>query len=561
MKRLLGVLLAFAITLGCTSCGAAQEEIQPSDAPQETASRYSDVPADAWCAPYVEFCAQQGLLKGVGDGRFSPDTVVNNDEAMVMAARALWQSDGGQGDLPQGLTPEALVELLGEDQRQLSHPPLEDAQRLSQLWPWDGFCYLVQRCPELDFQLPDYIFDTYPATRQEFFRLLALAGRDLPAINDVAAVPGCRDESILHLYRAGVLSGADGYGSFQPQRHLTRAEAAAALARLASPELRLKFDLEPSPWTSYTLTLLGPDKDSFGIHYPVLPMADGILTLDGDKVDYPPGQLIGGTSVGDCGEYLKLTPSTGSPDWKHYTALVDQKGELPFPVWTYDDLYPLSDGTFLTVQWEESSDYETREARWYILSADGQVIRQLPSTYGASDNNWYNYNEGLCPWRDEETNLMGYVDGDGAWVIPAQWTYAGPFSHGQAVVHSKDQRGVIDTSGATVMPLALRGELYQGYVSDGCNAPMRYRWENWPCRNDRDGWLDDQGKAVPGPKTDPDIGIHPYYQNGYFSDGQTYYDLSGQQCSETFDWCGPLTADGRGFVCLDGNIYRIEFQK
>lgn len=553
MRRFLAVISAFLITLGCSSCGTTQ------GAP----AGFSDVSSEDWFAPYVEVCVEQGLLNGAGDGRFLPHEPVNNDEALVMAARALWQSDGGEGPLPAGLTPEELVELLGEDQRQLAWPPLEDAQRLSELWPWDGFCYLVRRCPELGFQLPDYSFNTYPATRQEFFRLLALAGRDLPAINDVSTVPGCRDQAILRLYRAGVLSGADSYGSFQPQRHLTRAEAAAALARLASPELRLKFDLEPSPWTGYTLTLLGADTGYFGESYPVLPMADGILTLAGDKVDYPPGQLIGGTSVGGCDEYLKLHPSTGGPDWKGYAVLVDQQGNLPLPIWTYDDLYPLSGGTFLAVHWEDSSDYETRETRWSILSADGQVIRQLPSTYGygAPDNDWYSYNEGLCPWRDEESGLMGYVDGDGAWVIPAQWTYACPFSHGQAIVCSKDQRGVIDTSGATVMPLALRGELYRGYVSDGCDAPMRYRWENWPCRNDRDGWLDDQGNAVPGPKTDPDTGRSPHYQNGYFSDGQTYYGLDGQPCSETFDWCGPLTADGRGFVGLDGNIYRIEFEK
>lgn len=556
MRKFLAVLLSLSITFCCLSCSvfSAEEAAQPSDTPQATASRYTDVPADAWCAPYVEFCAQQGLLKGVGDGRFLPDTLVNNDEAMVMAARALWQSDGGQGDLPQGLTPEELVALLGENQRQLNHPPLEDARRLSQLWPWDGFCYLVQRCPQLGFQLPDYIFNTYPATRQEFFRLLALAGRDLPAINDVAAVPGCRDESILRLYRAGVLSGADGYGSFEPQRHLTRAEAAAALARLASPELRLKFDLEPSPWTGYTLTLLGPDTGYFGANYPVLPI-DGILTLDGDKVDYPPGQLIGGTSVEECGDYLKLTPSTGSPDWKHYTVLIDEKGNLPFPVWTYNDIVPLSDGTFLTVVWGDSGEYENR---WCILSPDGQVVRQLPSTYGTPDNDWRSYNEGLCPWIDEETNLMGYVDGDGNWVIPAQWTRAWSFYRGRAVVRQDGREGIIDASGALVVPMK-HWDLTTGRVSPGSDAPMRYYWTDYSSGNS--GWIDADGQAVPGPKDNPDTGRRAYYQNGYFSDGQIYYGLDGQRCSETFDWCGPLTADSRGFVCLDGNIYRIEFQK
>lgn len=554
MRRFLAVFLALFITVCCLSCShfSADEAAQPSDPPQDAPTRYTDVPADAWYAPYVEFCTQQGLLNGVGDRRFLPKELVNNDEAMVMAARVLWQSDGGQGDLPEGLTPEALVELLGEDQRQLSYPPLEDAQRLSQLWPWDGFCYLVRRCPQLDYQLPDYSFNTYPATRQDFFLLLALAGRDLPAINDVSTVPGCRDEAVLHLYRAGVLSGADGYGSFEPQRHLTRAEAAAALARLARPELRLKFDLEPSPWTGYTLTLLGPDTGHFGLNYPVLLIEDGILTLDGDKVDCPPGQLIGGTSVEICGDYLRLTPSSGAPDWKHYAVLVDQAGNLPIPIWTYGDLAPLSDGAFLAVVWADDGQSENR---WYILSPDGQVKKQLPSTtYDPPYNDWYGYNEGLCPWTDEKTKLMGYVDGDGAWVIPAQWTYAGSFCRGQAIVGQDGRQGIIDPSGNLVVPMQ-RWDLSAGRVSPGSDAPMRYHWTDYS--SGTSGWLDDSGNAVPSPASQSEY--QPYYQNGYFSDYQVYYDLDGQRVSETFAWCGPLTADGQGFVGLDGKIYRIEF--
>lgn len=553
MKRFPAVLLSVALTL-CTL---------PFFAPaaEAEAAAFVDVPGDAWCAPYVELCVEQGLLYGVGNGQFLPEGLVNNDEALVMAARALWQSDGGEGPLSAGLTPEALVELLGEDQRQLAWPALDDAKRLSELWPYDGFCYLARRCPELGFQLPDYCFNTYPISRQEFFALLALAGRDLPAINNVDTVPGCRDEAILHLYRAGILSGADGYGSFMPQRHLTRAEAAAALARLAQPALRLKFDLMPSPWTGYTLTALGPDTERPIETYPVLLRGSGILTLDGKAVDYPPGRLIGGTSIEQTGEFcqLFLTAEDYPASTDHCVALMDVNGDFPFPAWSgsdYDHFTPLSGGGFLAVVWGDDG-----KNRWYVLDKDGNVEKQLPNTYSAQNSDWYNYNEGLCPWRDEASGLWGYVDGDGQWAIPPQWDWAEAFHHNQAIVGSKDQCGVIDPSGTLVMPLALRGQLYQGYVSENCGAPMRYRWEDWPCRNDRDGWLDDQGNAVPGPTIGPDTGIHFSYQNGYFTNGETYYDLEGRQCSETFDWCGPLTADGRGFAALSGTVYRIEFTR
>lgn len=559
MKRFPAVLLSIAFTLCVLPFFSLLAEA-------EVAS-FSDVPEDAWFAPYVELCAERGLLSGVGEGRFSPNTQVNNDEALVMAARALWQSDGGEGPLPAGLTPEALVELLGEDQRQLAWPALDDAKRLSELWPYDGFCYLARRCPELGYQLPDYCFNTYPATRQEFFALLALAARDLPAINDVDAVPGCRDEAILHLYRAGILSGADGYGSFLGQRRLSRAEAAAALARMAEPALRLKFDLEPAPWAGYTLTALGPDTERPIETYPVLLQGNGMLTLDGQRVDYPVGHLIGGASIDRVGEYGKLHPTLeepgnpGNPWWDSYEVLVDRNGAFPIPPQTYDQLYPQSGGGFLAMTSQDTDRADGyRENCWYVLDKDGNAEKQLPSTYGTPDNNWYDYNEGLCPWLDVERGLWGYVDGDGQWAIPPQWSWAGRFLHGQAMVDLGSQSGVIDTTGNLVIPLAERS-LSRGYLSPGSDAPMRYRWENWAYHNDQSGWIDDQGNPVPGPGVDPDTGIQPYYQNGWFCDGQTYYDLEGRQCSETFDWCGPLTADGRGFAALSGTVYRIEFTR
>ena len=47
----------------------------------------------------------------------------------------------------------------------------------------------------------------------------------------------------------------------------------------------------------------------------------------------------------------------------------------------------------------------------------------------------------------------------------------------------------------------------------------------------------------------------PYH--GYLFGG-CYRSADGDQVTETFQWCGPLNADGRGFVGKGGKIYRIE---
>ena len=76
---------------------------------------------------------------------------------------------------------------------------------------------------------------------------------DLPVINDIAdnAIPDLDprsviDQDALELYRAGILNGVDGQGTFSGNKTLTRAEAAAMLARVLEPELRLRFAL-PAP--------------------------------------------------------------------------------------------------------------------------------------------------------------------------------------------------------------------------------------------------------------------------------------------------------------------------
>lgn len=321
----------------------------------------------------------------------------------------------------------------------------------------------------------------------------------------------------------------------------------------------------PTPTTvdwGYTLTDLGEDNGEVAEYYPVLLRSDKILTLDGRAVDYPPGRLIGGTSIAAKGEYcqLFLTAEDYPDDTGHCAVLIDAAGDSPFPAWSghdYDYLAPLSEGGFLAANYDDDGSQ-----RWYLLSAGGAVEKTLPDQLEyaggqAYNGGWYSYNEGLCPRQDGANGRWGYVDSEGQWVLSPQWTRAGSFDHGQAIVWTDNGPGVIDAAGKLLFSVAAGQELTAGYVSPDSDAPMRYCWNEW--MGGGCGWLDADGNAVPGPGIDPERGDLPYYQNGWFGDGQTYYDLTGRPCSETFDWCAPLNADGRGFVGLSGRVYRIEF--
>ena len=48
---------------------------------------FSDVPEDAWYASFVDVCYREGLLNGVGGGRFNPDGIVSLAEMFTACAR------------------------------------------------------------------------------------------------------------------------------------------------------------------------------------------------------------------------------------------------------------------------------------------------------------------------------------------------------------------------------------------------------------------------------------------------------------------------------------------
>ena len=94
---------------------------------------------------------------------------------------------------------------------------------------------------------------TQKATRAQFAEIFAgsLPAQSLSAINQVAddAVPDVKMSesyagSVYTLYRAGILTGSDSTRRFfNPLSHITRAEAATILSRMAESDNRVEFSL------------------------------------------------------------------------------------------------------------------------------------------------------------------------------------------------------------------------------------------------------------------------------------------------------------------------------
>ena len=118
------------------------------------------------------------------------------------------------------------------------------------LWYRDAVYTFAQRVPEAERKgldaVSEWRWGNTPAARRHFASALAAAAADLEEINVIDSVPDIDDvreyeaAAILLLYRAGILNGVDAERNFAPEKTLTRAEAAAMVARVLDPALRIK---------------------------------------------------------------------------------------------------------------------------------------------------------------------------------------------------------------------------------------------------------------------------------------------------------------------------------
>ena len=528
MKRLIAAALALSLCV-------------PTAMAADGGPSFSDVPADAWYAPYVSLCVEKGLLNGTGDGTFHPLDRLSSEEAIVIAARLHWRSQGNTDALPKGPSPEALKTTLGPTANDTIFDGSildSDLDQLAAGWAWDGIAYLAQQGKTVR-RLPAIFKDRLSSStdRWRFFDALVLGAMhtDLPRLNRVTALPDSKDEGILKLYQTGILAGGDACGSFYGGRALTRAEAAAALARIADPTLRLSFTLQPAPAKGYTLTYLADGDDRYGCNTVFCRVdREAVYDLDRNKIALPRYCLPAIPSE-KTDPYLPVTSITDSTQY----GLLDRDGLMVTTPGAYDSFNATQDGHIVA---------KLKEVTW-LLDKKGSKLNQLTAPEGLSPQ-WDAFNEGVAPCGDPGSAYYGYVDQTGAWVLPPQWVGATAFSNGYAVVYNDQGSAIIDHTGRAVVP--YQGE-YLGLFSNnaGYSGVGLFQVDG--------DWVSPTGERSPGtPGQTP-------CRNGYTTypaeDGIHYQNLTTNAVSEGFQWCGPIDANGRGFVGREGKVYRIDFRR
>lgn len=180
-------------------------------------ANYADVPADSWYAQAAQVCYETGLMTGTQKG-FEPELTLTGGQLAAIAAR-----------LREAIVGDSIVygtPLPGET------------------LPW--YYWEVQYLENAGIQGPD---PEAPATRAQFAALLSAVAPEsyTPAINSITALPDSSDAEVLRLYNAGILTGSDAYGTFNPSGTLRRHECAAMVARVVRPDLRQQFTLQTAP--------------------------------------------------------------------------------------------------------------------------------------------------------------------------------------------------------------------------------------------------------------------------------------------------------------------------
>ena len=211
-KTLLLALLMTA-TLTAAALGAGFEAVKDYEE-----GTFTDIIENEWYAKEVESSYRLGLMNGTSDRIFYPEGNVTIAEAITMAARAnaiyfdreIEQADGQWYDMYVNYGIE------------------------------HGFV-----SPETYTSCDEF------ATRSEVADFFARAmGKEyFTEKNKVNIIPDVKKDnicydSILTLYKAGVVMGSDKYGTFHPDAFITRAEAAAIINRVALPNNRLEKTLE-----------------------------------------------------------------------------------------------------------------------------------------------------------------------------------------------------------------------------------------------------------------------------------------------------------------------------
>ena len=223
-RSLLCLILAAVMALGVTvpvSAGSMEAFIVQRE---YIAGTFTDISESDWFYPEVVNAYEHGIANGASDTTFLPYDLISVAEVMAFASRiySIYQGDG--------------TDFTAADGEAWYTPAVEYAVE-NGLIAADTFTGILEK-PATRAQAAYILANSLPFTE---FSNINIGIGSLP---DVTVDDDYYNEIIM-LYRAGVLSGKDEYGTFSPKENVTRAETAATLNRIIDKSQRRTVTLTP----------------------------------------------------------------------------------------------------------------------------------------------------------------------------------------------------------------------------------------------------------------------------------------------------------------------------
>ena len=213
-----------------------------------TSQTFTDVPATHWAYSFIEQAAADGIVAGVGNGKFNPGGTVSNAEFGAMAARLLLEdlvevnteSYNSRNEAWYITSPARLY--TNEDKWWAPYlVSLHTAQALDGLTlteqggnyrdRWD---ISVVEIGISRYDMAQLIYNLMNSYRDVLDKPSDSAIEDAKSdISDWNSIPTKYQDAVAACYAAGYLSGVDSTGRFNGTATMSRAEAATVVCRLA----------------------------------------------------------------------------------------------------------------------------------------------------------------------------------------------------------------------------------------------------------------------------------------------------------------------------------------
>lgn len=184
--------IALALTMVSTSAFAVSVE-------------FTDVPSSHWASSSISEMAEQGIMSGVGNNKFAPDTTLTGAQFVTMIVRHFYEDKLGDGG---DKWYSAFMDVA--EQEGILVDTSITAEGVINRYDMAQLMYNVLKAENIS---------TTPLS-------------DTSKVGDWSSVPNTYRDAVSVCYNMGMLSGVNSKGTFNGNGQMTRAQAAVVMDRL-----------------------------------------------------------------------------------------------------------------------------------------------------------------------------------------------------------------------------------------------------------------------------------------------------------------------------------------